>query len=166
MTQELKFKQVRAMIASTIPVSSSQPRIDLNALRTNQVTIVTTVALAFVLGTSHGGAWLVSALAAAMAIGAAIPGYGPIQLFYRQALKPTGLIKPDIRQEDPAPHRFAQTVGAGFLTVSAVALFAGVAWLGWILGAIVVVLALANLVFGFCAGCFVFLQLRRTGLFA
>ena len=121
---------------------------------------------AFVLGTSHGGAWLVAALAISMAIGAAVPGYGPIQLVYRYALRQTGLVKPDVRQEEPAPHRFAQAVGAVVLSASAIALFAGVAWLGWLLGAIVVALALANLVFGFCTGCFIFLQLRRAGLFS
>jgi hypothetical protein len=152
------------MTATSISAHQTQPRVDLNALRTNQATIVTVVAVAFVLGTGHGGAWLVAALALSMAVGALSPGNGPIQRFYRHALKETGLVKPEVRLEDPAPHRFAQAVGAGFLTAAAILLFAGVDTLGWVLGAIVVVLALTNLVFGFCAGCFLFLQLRRVGL--
>jgi hypothetical protein len=152
------------MTATTFSGYPAHPRIDINALRTNQVVIVALVAIGFVLGTAHGGAWLVAVLAVSMAIGAVRPGYGPIQLLYRHALKPAGLVKPSLRAEDPAPHRFAQSLGAAFLTVSAVLLFAGSATAGWLLAAIVVVLALTNLVFGFCVGCFVFLQLRKAGL--
>jgi hypothetical protein len=65
------------------------------------------------------------------------------------------------RLEEAAPHRFAQAMGAGVLAVSAVALFAGAIGFGWVLAWLVVALALANLLFGFCAGCFIFYQLRR-----
>jgi hypothetical protein len=47
------------------------------------------------------------------------------------------------------------------LTVSAIALFGEATGYGWALGWLVVALALANLLFGFCAGCFIFYQLRR-----
>jgi hypothetical protein len=152
------------MAATTVSRQTPARMVDLNALRTNQCFIVGVVLVAFVLGVDRGGAWLVALLAVSMAIGAAKPGSGPIQLFYHHLLLPTGLVHPAGRNEDPAPHRFAQAVGAAFLTVSAVLLFAGATTLGWLLAAIVVALALTNLVFGFCAGCFVFLQLRKTGL--
>jgi hypothetical protein len=152
------------MSSSSSPVATR--RVDANALRTNQSLIVILTVLAFVLGVDLGGAWIVAFVGISLAIGAALPGRGPFQLFYRQVVLPAGVIKPAPRAEDPAPHRFAQALGAGFLTAAAILLFAGVETLGWILAAIVVALALTNLVFGFCAGCFVFFQLRRAGLFA
>jgi hypothetical protein len=150
------------MVSSSVaPVPSGQ-RVDANALRTNQAAIVAITVLAFVLG-SEIGAWLVAALAVSLAIGSASPGNGPIQLLYRHLLRPAGLIKPSPRPDDPAPHRFAQAMGAGVLALAAILLFAGATIIGWTLAWLVVALALTNLVFGFCAGCFIFLQLRKAG---
>src|SRR4051794_20827271 len=152
------------MVAGTAGPGSPVRRVDVNALKTNQATIVAVVLLAFVLGTGNGGAWLVAALAISLAIGAARPGYGPIQLLYRHVLLPAGVIKPNSRPDDPAPHRFAQAMGAGVLALSAILLFAGATVVGWAFAWIVLALALVNLVFGFCTGCFIFLQLRRAGV--
>jgi hypothetical protein len=152
------------MVAGTAGPGSPVRRVDVNALKTNQATIVAVVLLAFVLGTGNGGAWLIAALAVSLAIGAARPGYGPIQLLYRRVLLPTGGVKPNPRPDDPAPHRFAQAMGAGVLALSAILLFAGATVVGWALAWIVLALALVNLVFGFCAGCFIFLQLRKAGV--
>jgi hypothetical protein len=148
---------------ATLAASNAQsgPVVDVNALKTNQSLIVVLVALAFVIGTGNGGAWLVALVAVSLAIGAALPGYGPFQLFYRRGLRQTGIVNAHPRPDDPAPHRFAQTLGAVFLAAGAVALFAGATTLGWVLAWIVVTLALVNLLFGFCAGCFVFYHLRR-----
>jgi hypothetical protein len=140
--------------------NQSGPVVDVNALRTNQALIVLFVVLAFALG-STVGVWVVLAVSVSLGIGAAFPGKGPFQLFYRNLLLPTGLVKPLRRPDDPAQHRFAQGMGASFLLLATIALFAGVDVLGWILAFIVVTLALVNLLFGFCAGCFVFLQINR-----
>jgi len=56
-------------------------------------------------------------------------------------------------------------VGAAFLGAAAVALFVGAAVAGWVLAWIVVALAAVNLSIGFCAGCFVYVQLERLGVF-
>lgn len=149
------------MATLAAPNAQSGPVVDVNALKTNQALIVIFVAFAFVLGTGNGGAWLVALVAASMAIGAAFPGFGPFQLFYRRVLRKTGIVKPQPRPDDPAPHRFAQTLGAVFLAAAAIALFAGATTLGWVLAWVVVALALVNLLFGFCTGCFVFFHLRR-----
>jgi hypothetical protein len=149
------------MVSRTVSAAPLIPQVDINALKTNQASIVALVALAFVLGVDAGGAWLVAFVAVSLAIGAARPGYGPFQLFYRRVLRATGVVPARPRPEDTAPHRFAQALGAGVLTVSAVALFAGAIGFGWVLAWLVVALALANLLFGFCAGCFIFYQLRR-----
>ena len=149
------------MATFTATSARPSPLVDVNGLRTNQTLIVLLVAFAFVLGDDNGGPWLVALVTVSLAIGAAIPGYGPFQLFYRRVLRRAGLVKARPRPDDPAPHRFAQALGAVFLGVGAVALFAGATTLGWVFAWLVVALALVNLLFGFCAGCFAFFQLRR-----
>jgi hypothetical protein len=134
--------------------------VDLNALRTNQVFIVGTVAIAFLLGADRGVV-LLALLALCMAIGVAMPGNGPIQVIYRTVLVPAGIVKPNREPGSQAPHRFAQGMGAACLALSAAFLLAGFAVVGWLLAFIVLALALLNLVFGFCAGCFIYLHLNR-----
>lgn len=148
------------MSAGQIPVQQG-PIVDANALRTNQTLIVASVAIAFVLGAT-AGAWVLLAVAVSLTIGAARPGYGPFQIFYREVLRPIGIVKPSLRPDDPAPHRFAQALGGTVLFLAALALFTGVAALGWVLAFVVLALALVNLLFGFCAGCFIFLQINRA----
>jgi Domain of unknown function (DUF4395) len=149
------------MATHTIGSRPAVEVVDANGLRTNQALIVVLVVCGFVLGVDAGGLWLVALVAGSLAIGAALPGYGPFQLLYRHVLRPTGVVKAQPRPDDPAPHRFAQVLGATFLAASAVALFAGATALGWGLAWLVVALALVNFLFGFCAGCFAFLHLRR-----
>jgi hypothetical protein len=139
----------------------SGPVVDVTALKVNQSLIVLLVAVAFVLGARPVGVWIVALVALALAIGAARPGYGPFQLLYRRVLRPTGLVRPQPRPDDPLPHRFSQALGAAFLTLTALLLLAGAVTLGWVVAWLVVALALVNLLFGFCAGCFAFFHLRR-----
>ena len=134
--------------------------VDLNALRTNQVFIVGTVAIAFLLGADRGVV-LLALLALCMAIGVAMPGNGPIQLLYRKVLVPAGIVKPNREPGSQAPHRFAQGMGAACLALSAALLLSGFDIAGWALGFLVLALALVNLVFGFCTGCFIYLHLGR-----
>jgi len=134
--------------------------VDLNALRTNQVVIVGAVAIAFLLGAAWGG-WLILLLALSMAIGVVSPGNGPIQMLYRKGVVATGFIKPDRHPGNAAPHRFAQGMGAAVLALAALLLFLGFDIAGWFFGFMVLALALVNLVFGFCAGCFLYLHLGR-----
>jgi hypothetical protein len=134
--------------------------IDASALKVNQALIVGLVLVGFVLGGALGTG-LVALVAVSLAIGAAVPGTGPFQLLYRKALAPAGIVRPRPEPGEAAPHRFAQTLGAVFLAAAFVALLAGTEVVGWGLALLVVALALVNLVFGFCAGCFVFLHARR-----
>lgn len=134
--------------------------VDQNALRTNQIFIVATVAIAFVLGAQRG-AWLIALLALCMAIGVISPENGPLQLLYRKVLVPAGIVRPHREMGSASPHRFAQAMGAACLGLAAIFLIAGLDVAGWVLGFIVLALALVNLVFGFCTGCFIYLQLGR-----
>ncbi len=75
-------------------------------------------------------------------------------------------MKPRIVEDDPAPHRFAQGVGAAFLIAASLLLYlTSAVALGWALELIVFALAGINLTVGFCAGCFVYYQLGRVGIF-
>ncbi|HEX9371897.1 MAG TPA: DUF4395 domain-containing protein [Roseiflexaceae bacterium] len=130
---------------------------DRTALRVNQALIIALLALAFVLDQP----WLVVFVCAVMALGTAIPQAALFQRLYRDVLRPAGLLKPDLHDEDAAPHRFAQGLGAAVLLVASIALLAGAPALGWGLAFVVIALAAINLIFGFCAGCFVYFQLQR-----
>jgi hypothetical protein len=70
-------------------------------------------------------------------------------------------LKPNREPGNAAPHRFAQAMGAVCLALAALLLFLGFHLAGWTLGFLVLALALVNLVFGFCTGCFIYLQLGR-----
>jgi hypothetical protein len=135
--------------------------IDQNALRFNQALIVVLLVLGFVLGEDRGGVWLVVAVSVSLAIGAAFPGRGPFQLLYREVLVRFGLIDRKVEPGDPSPHRFAQGLGAACLAVSAVLLWAGAETVGWVVAWLVIALAMTNLLFSFCLGCFIYLHLGR-----
>ncbi|MCS7235975.1 MAG: DUF4395 domain-containing protein [Armatimonadota bacterium] len=133
-------------------------RVDHNALRTNQACVVGFTVLAFLLDWP----WLVALVAAVMLVGTADPRLALFQQAYHQWLKGR-VLQPDEREDDPLPHRFAQGMAGSVLLLAALSLWGGYILLGWILAWLVVVLAAVNLLFGFCAGCFVFYQLARRG---
>ncbi len=133
------------------------PVFDRMALRVNQAAIIALLLVAFIIDLP----WLVAVVALVMALGAASPELALIQRLYRDVLRPAGLLRPDIHQEDGAPHRFAQGMGAAVLILASVALFLGAPTFGWALALLVVALAAINLVFGFCVGCFIFFQIQR-----
>lgn len=134
--------------------------VDHSALRVNQASIIILLALAFVLNQP----WLVVFVAAVMWVGTFAPRVGLFKLLYQHVLKPLRLVRPAPKADDPRPHLFAQGVGALVLTLSSVALFAGLPLLGWVLAGVVVALAAINLFLGFCMGCFMYYQLARRGI--
>ena len=131
--------------------------VDRTALRVNQAAIIALLALGFLLDQP----WLVACVCAVMAVGTAVPQAALFQRLYRDILRPAGLLRPDLRDEPAAPHRFAQGLGAAVLLAASVALFTGAVVPGWGLTFVVIALAAINLLFGFCAGCFVYFQLQR-----
>ena len=131
--------------------------VDHAALRTNQAFIMALLAVAFVLDS-----WLVVAfVAAVMLLGTAVPTLGLFKLVYQHLLQPLGWVKPDVQADDPAPHRFAQGFGGVVVLAATAALAGGAAVLGWALVWLVITLAGLNFFLGFCAGCFVYYQLKR-----
>ena len=99
-----------------------------------------------------------------MLVGVFIPNAGLFKRIYRHILKPSGIAKPDVVEDNPEPHNFAQGLGAAFLAGSTIALLLSAPVLGWVLLWIVVALAALNLFGGFCVGCFLYYQLNKVGV--
>jgi uncharacterized protein DUF4395 len=135
-------------------------RVDHSALRTNQAFIIGLSLAAFI-----ANSWLVVAFVAlVMLVGTAFPRAGLFKLIYAKILRPLGWVRPDVIDDNPEPHLFAQGLGGVFLVGGTVSLLAGIPVLGWGLVWVVIVLAALNLFLGFCAGCFVYYQLNRLGV--
>jgi hypothetical protein len=134
--------------------------VDHSALKTNQASIILLLVAGFVLES----ALLVALVAAVMIVGTAFPKAGLFKLLYEKVLKPAGLVKPDVREESPRPHLFAQGLGGAVLVLALAALLLGTPVVGWVLVWLVVALAALNLFGGFCLGCFLYYQLGRRGV--
>jgi hypothetical protein len=135
-------------------------QVDQSALRVNQTFIIGLLVTAFVLDS----VWLVAFVGVVMLLGTAVPPLALFKRIYQHLLRPTGLVKPDVITDNPEPHRFAQGFGGVVVALALTALLAGLSVLGWMLTAVVVILAALNLFLGFCAGCFVYYQLNRLGI--
>jgi len=137
------------------------PRVDTHLAKFSQGSVVVLTALAFLFFQPV----IVLIAAAMMALSALFPAASPFRLLYRGVVIPLHLWKPRLVEDDPAPHRFAQGVGAAFLIAASIVLFlTKTTPLGWTLDLIVFVLAAINLTVGFCAGCLVYYYLGRVGL--
>jgi hypothetical protein len=136
-------------------------RVDTTLGKFSQASTVVLTALAFL----FNAPFLVLLTAIIMVLSALTPQASPYRWLYQWIAVPLHLLKPRIVEDDPAPHRFAQGVGAIFLLASSVFLFlTPLTTVGWTLDIIVFVLAGINLTVGFCAGCFVYYHLGRLGL--
>ena len=137
------------------------PRLDAHLGKFSQASTFVLAGLAFVLFQPI----IVLITGLILALSALAPAISPYRLVYRSVLVPLHLLRPKVVEDDPAPHRFAQGVGAVFTLASAlVLLFTHATVLGWTLDLIVFVLAGLNLFVGFCAGCFVYYHLGRLGV--
>ncbi|AWT35348.1 hypothetical protein GCM10008956_10050 [Deinococcus arenae] len=139
------------------PAPTRQPaRTDLSALKFNQVTVVFVTLLAVILTVPA----LTFVLGAAMLVGAVIPDLSPMRAAYR-LLGPALGLKPEVVEEDPRAHHFAQGVGGSFLLASASFTLAGLPLVGAVLGVTVIALAALNLSRKICVGCVMYFQYRR-----
>src|SRR5207253_3459359 len=133
--------------------------IDSRAPRFNQATIGLLAALAV----ATGWWWLLGILAAQLAVGLTLG-----RRFCLPCLAYFELVQPRFGEgplEDSRPPRFANLVGAVFLTAATAAYAADLATLGGVLGGLVAALALLAAATGFCTGCEAYklgrLMLRR-----
>jgi hypothetical protein len=105
---------------------------------------------------------VVAFVAAVMLAGSAVgrPGFLPVYRLLRSA----SLFRPDVIDDNPEPHRFAQLLG-GVVLAGATAAFLGLAQgPGWILTWVVIALAGLNLFGNFCLGCAMYYWLARLGV--
>ncbi len=138
------------------------PRVDTHLAKFSQASVVVLTGVAFIFNLP-----IIVPIAAILMLWAAlIPNVSPFKILYQHVMLPLHLLSPRVVEDDPAPHRFAQGVGAAFLIASSLFLFlAQASIIGWTLDLIVFVLAGINFTVGFCAGCFVYYWLGRLGLF-
>ncbi|MEN8673636.1 DUF4395 domain-containing protein [Nocardioides sp.] len=85
----------------------------------------------------------------------------PTAWLFRTAVRPR--LSPPDDLEDPAPPRFAQTVGLAFGVVGLVGFLTGLDTLGLIAVGFALAAAVLNAVFRFCLGCEMYLLLKRLG---
>jgi len=116
---------------------------------------------ALVLLPSAAGVAILAVQAAFFALGAARGvQHTPVAWLFRTVIRPR-LAAPD-HLEDPAPPRFAQTVGLGFVLVGLIGFATGLDALGFAAVGLALVAALLNAVFAFCLGCEAYLLLKRA----
>ena len=121
--------------------------IDSRAPRFNQATI----GLLATFAVTTGLWWVLGVLAMQLLVGLT---FG--RRFCLPCLACFELVQPRVGEgplEDARPPRFANLVGAVFLTFATAAYATGVNWLGVALGGIVAALALLAATTGFCTGC-------------
>lgn len=156
-------EEAKLLIIPSIAGGAPDPavrKVDHSALRTNQAFIIGLLLAAFV-----SESWaLVAFVGLVMIIGTVFPSAGLFKLIYARIFKPLKLLKPDVIEDNPEPHLFAQGLGGAFLGGSTISLLAGLPVIGWALTWLVIVLAALNLFVGFCAGCFVYYQLNRLNV--
>ena len=130
-------------------------QVDHTAIRVNQAVIIFLNIIAFILNAP----WLAGIVAIAMLIGTLVkvPGFK----FVYQILKSAQITKPDLLQDNPEPHRFAQGLGGAVMLAGTISLLSSATAIGWILVWMVTALAALNLFGGFCVGCAVYYWLSR-----
>ena len=135
------------------------PKVDHSALKVNQALIISLSLLSFILNWP----WLAALVMLIMAYGTLRrqPGF---RIVYSGLLKPRGWVKPEVINDNPEPHVFAQGFGAVVLLIGVVSLYVGAPVVGWALVWLVIALASLNLFVGFCAGCAVYYWLGKLRL--
>ncbi len=134
--------------------------VDHSAIRTNQAFIIGLLFVAFIFDLK----WLVALVAAVMLVGSVLPAISLFKAIYLYLLKPSGLLKPDVRPDNPEPHLFAQGVGGLVLVAATIAFVLNVAVVGWALSWVVIALAALNLFAGICVGCLMYYWFNRLGI--
>jgi hypothetical protein len=144
----------------------AQVPFDRSALKVGQVLLIGGLVIAWLVALARPLAAIALPLFTLMLLGSALSAATSLpRALYVGVLKPRGLVRPRVRIEDPAPHRFAQLVGGVFLLAASIAAGFGQLTVAWTLGWVVIALAFLNFAFDICVGCIVYAQLVRVGLF-
>lgn len=130
--------------------------VDHTAIKVTQITIILLNITAFI----FDAPWLALITALFLLAGTLIgkPGF---LFFYSKVLRPLGLARPRIHEDNPEPHRFSQGIGGTLILAGSLALLADATLIGWTLIWLVTALAALNAFGGFCVGCFMYYWLAR-----
>ncbi|HEX9023299.1 MAG TPA: DUF4395 domain-containing protein [Geobacteraceae bacterium] len=134
-------------------------KVDQNELRVNSALVVLVLVTAFVVDRWE----LVAFQAGALLLTTLQPGLGPYVILYRRILRPIGMVKPDLRTDNPEPHRFATMFGTIVASIAMYLLSTGHSITGWGLVWLLIFLASAGFA-GWCAGCFTYYMMNRLGV--
>ena len=138
---------------------------DRSVLKVNQAILMSVIVVSYVVGLVYQPiAWVLPMLALMMLAAVASPAFNVPRQLYLRWLKPAGIVKPRVAQEDPAPHRFAQLLGGVFLAAASIFVVTNILLAAWALAWIVAALAFLNFAFNICVGCIMYAQLVRFGL--
>jgi Domain of unknown function (DUF4395) len=139
---------------------------DRSVLKVNQMILMVVIVVGYLVGglAYSDAAWVLPVLAVMMLAAVASPALNLPRQLYIHVLRPSGIVRPRIVQEDPAPHRFAQLVGGVFLAAASIFVITGSLVVAWALAWIVAALAFLNFAFNICVGCIMYAQLVRLGL--
>jgi hypothetical protein len=138
---------------------SNVRQVDQNELRVNATLVVTVLVTAFIVNRWE----LVAFQAGALFLTALHLSLGPYVALYRHILRPAGIVKPDLRVDNPEPHRFAAMFGTIVASSATYLLATGRSVAGWAMAWLLITLAAAGLA-GWCAGCFTYYMMNRLGL--
>ncbi len=142
-----------------ISEQTSVRTVDQNELRVNATLVITVLVTAFVLDRWE----LVAFQACALFLTTLHLSLGPYIALYRYILRPTRIVKPDLRVDNPEPHRFAAMFGTIVSSTATYFLATGRSVAGWGMVWLLISLAAAGLA-GWCAGCFTYYMMNRLGL--
>jgi hypothetical protein len=154
------FQKKSELLQRRSDMNTIKQTLDQSALKFNQTAIITFTLLGFIFNQPIFPAFVAVILIA----GSINKKFALFKLTYAHVIKPLGFLKPDIVEDFPAPHEFAQLLGGIVLGTGSIFLYNGLSLAGWIFAWVVIILAVANLLFGFCAGCFVYYQLGKLGV--
>ena len=132
-------------------------KVDHSGLKTGQAITIVALLLAFILNSP----FLVAFVALAQFLAGIDAPFAPYRLIYQRIVKPTGLIKPNVIDDNPEPHRFAMLLGGIMNGAAAILLLAGVPAPAWVLVWVVIALANLNFWLNICLGCMIYYQLNR-----
>ena len=142
-----------AVATSRRPIDARGPRFG---------AVITTAVLALTLLTipSTLSLVLLSVQAVAFALGSLVGVHAqPYGVLFRTVVRPR--LGAPTKLEDPAPPRFAQTVGLGFALVGLVGLITGATAVAYVAVGFALAAAFLNAAFDFCLGCEMYLIGKR-----
>lgn len=141
-------------------MANTLPKVDQNTIKVAHAITIVLLVLGFIIDS-----WIPVAIAAiAQLLGAANVPFAPYRVIYQHIIVPIGIVKPNIKVDNPQPHHFASLVGGLFDVIGVIALLAGFSLIGWIFVWIVIILANLNVWLNFCMGCWMYYRFNRLGI--